>query len=283
MSESLILIEENEEKTITTIKLNRLNKKNAFNYDMFEALNNAITKVGQTETRVVILTGGDDVFSAGIDLQMLTNPDLSSIGITDIQKPANFRHFANTWIQPIFTKIEKLEKPIIAKINGYCIGLGFELALSCDFRFALESSQFCMLETKIGMVPDVGGTIRLTRLVGIPNTKDIVLTGRTFDGNEAYRLGVVNRVVKNVEELDKIIKKYADELIDSAPLAVGLGKKLIDDCYGKEIAFGNELETLVSSQLLQTKDATAGALARLQKPSPSGKENKSFRKIISNL
>jgi enoyl-CoA hydratase/carnithine racemase len=101
--------------------------------------------------------------------------------------------------------------------------------------------------------------------VGIQNTKDIILTGRKFDGNEAYRLGVVNNVAKSHEELNSIIKKYSDELIDSAPLAVGLAKKLIDDCYGKDTAFGLELETLVSSQLLQTKDAVNGALARLTK------------------
>jgi enoyl-CoA hydratase/carnithine racemase len=104
--------------------------------------------------------------------------------------------------------------------------------------------------------------------VGIQNTKDIVLTGRKFDGNEAYRLGVVNRVAKNNQELDSIIKTYTDELINSSPLAIGLAKKLVDDCYGKDTAFGLELETLVSSQLLQTKDAVSGALARLQKVKP---------------
>ena len=89
-----------------------------------------------------------------------------------------------------------------------------------------------------------------------------------FYGIEAYRLGVVNRVAKTHQDLDSIIKMYTDELIDSAPLAVGLGKKLIDDCYGKDIAFGLEIETLVSTQLLQTKDAVSGALARLQKMKP---------------
>jgi enoyl-CoA hydratase/carnithine racemase len=161
-----------------------------------------------------------------------------------------------------------MEKPVIAKINGYCFGMAFELALACDFRFCLDSANFSMLETKIGMNPDVGGTIRAVRLCGIPNAKDIILTGRNFDGNEAYRLGVVNRVAKSPEELDSIIKMYSDELIDSAPLAVGLAKKLIDDLYGKDVAFGLELETLVSSQLLQTKDAMSGALARLQKTKP---------------
>jgi len=267
--ENVILIEENEDETITTIRMNRLDKKNAMNYDILKGLEKALDQIERTNTRVVIITGGDDFFSAGIDLNFLTGQEKDPEGhIPDLRVPRNFRYFANTWIQPIFTKIEKMEKPVIAKINGYCFGMAFELALACDFRFCSESAIFSMLETKIGMNPDVGGTIRLTRLVGIPNAKDIILTGRKFDGAEAYRLGVVNRAVKTLEELDSIIKKYTDELIDSGPLAVGLSKKLIDDCYGKDVAFGLELETLVSSQLLQTKDAVSGALAKLQRQKP---------------
>jgi enoyl-CoA hydratase/carnithine racemase len=269
MSEQAVLIEENEDGTITTIKLNRLAKKNALNYDLMVGLHKAIDKVERTNTRVVIITGGDDFFSAGIDLNFLTGQEKDPEGvIPDLRLPRNFRYFANTWIHPIFTKIEKMEKPVIAKINGYCFGMAFELALACDFRFCLDSANFSMLETKIGMNPDVGGTIRTVRICGIQNAKDIILTGRSFDGNEAYRLGVVNRVAHSPEELDSIIKMYSDELIDSAPLAVGLTKKLIDDCYGRDVAFGLELETLVSSQLLQTKDAVSGALARLQKTKP---------------
>jgi len=272
MSEDVILIEESDDQTITTIKLNRLNKKNAFNYDLMVGLQKAIDKVERTDARVVIITGGEDFFSSGIDLNFLTGQERDPDGVVpDLRIPRNFRYFANTWIHPIFTKIEKMEKPVIAKINGYCFGMAFELALACDFRFCTESAQFHMLESKIGMNPDVGGTIRLTRIVGIQNTKDIVLTGRKFDGNEAYRLGVVNRVAKSHEELDSIIKFYTDELMTSGPLAVGLAKKLIDDCYGKDVSLGLELETLVSSQLLQTKDATSGALARLTKTQPKWK------------
>jgi enoyl-CoA hydratase/carnithine racemase len=272
MSEDIILIEENEEGTITTIKLNRLQKKNAINYDLMVGLLKAIDKVERTNTRVVIITGGDELFSSGIDLNFLTGQERDPEGvIPDLRVPRNFRYFANTWIHAIFNKIEKMEKPVIAKINGFCFGMAFELALACDFRFCTESALFHMLETKIGMNPDVGGTIRLTRLVGIQNAKDIILTGRQFDGNEAYRLGVVNRVAKDKAELDSIVKMYTEELIGSAPLAVGLAKKLIDDCYGKDTAFGLELETLVSSQLLQTKDAVSGALARLQKVKPKWK------------
>ena len=272
MSENVVVIEENEDRTITTIKMNRLDKRNAINYDILIGLRNAFDKIERSDTRVVIITGGEDIFSSGIDLKFLTGQESDPEGvIPNLRIPRNFSYFANTWIQATFTKLEKMEKPVIAKINGYCFGMAFELALACDFRFSLDSAIFSMLETKIGMNPDVGGSIRLTRVVGIPNAKDIAMTGRRFDGNEAYRLGVVNGVANNSEELDQMIKKYTDELIDSAPLAVGLTKKLIDDCYGKELAFGMELETLISSQLLQTKDATAGALARLQKTKPKWK------------
>lgn len=272
MDDKTILIEQNEDGSIVTIKMNRLSKKNAMNYDLMVGLEKAIDQIERTNARVVIITGGDEFFSSGIDLKFLTGQEKDAEGVVpDLKIPRNFRYFANTYLHSIFTKIAKMEKPVIAKINGFCFGMAFELALACDFRFCTESALFHMLETKLGMNPDVGGTIRLTRLVGIPNTKDIILTGRKFDGNEAYRLGIVNRVVKTRDELDSIIKMYTDELIDSAPLAVGLSKKLIDDCYGKDVAFGLELETLVSSQLLQTKDMVNGALARMSKTKPKWK------------
>jgi enoyl-CoA hydratase/carnithine racemase len=272
LSNEAIIIEENEDKTITTVTLNRLDKKNAMNYDIMMGLQDAIDKIERTKTRVVIITGGNELFSSGIDLNFLTGGGNAPEGVLpDLKVPRNFRYFANTWIHPIFTKIEKMEKPVIARINGVCFGMAFELALACDFRFCTESALFSMLETKIGMNPDVGGTIRTVRICGIQSAKDIILTGRRFDGNEAYRLGVVNRVAKDINELDSIISDHSEELIDSGPLAVGLAKKLIDDCYGKDIALGLELETLVSSQLLQTKDATAGAMARMMKQKPKWK------------
>jgi len=272
MSENIVLIEENEDKTIMTIKMNHMAKRNALGYNMIVGIQDAIDNIERSKTRVVIITGTEDVFSSGIDLNFLTGqaPELKGL-VPDINVAANFRYYVNNWLQPVFTKITKMEKPVIARINGYCFGMAFELALACDFVFCLESAIFCMIENKMGINPDVGGTIRLTRLVGIHNAKDIILTGRRFDGNEAYRLGVANGVAKTIEELDLLIKSYTDELIDSAPLAVGLSKKLIDDCYGKDVGFGLELETLVSSQLINTKDARIGAVARLQKKKPQWK------------
>ncbi len=269
MSEEIVLIEENDDKSIITIKLNRLDKKNAINYQMMEGLINAFDEVDQTKARVIIITGGDDIFSSGVDLKTLSGQDPTAPAkIKNLFNPPNFRYILHTLIQPILIRIEKLEKPVIAKINGYCFGLGFELALACDFRFALENAKMNLLETKMGLIPDVGGTTRLTRIAGIMHAKDVILTGRTFEAKEAYRMGILNGIAKDLSELDKIIKIYTDELIDSGPLAIGLGKKLIDDCYGKDLAFGMELEGLVNSQLLKTKDMSIGVAARLQKVKP---------------
>jgi enoyl-CoA hydratase/carnithine racemase len=269
LSDDVVLIEEDEDKKITTIRMNRLKKKNALNFDLYTGLENAFEEVERSNTRVVILTGGDDTFSAGIDLKMLTGQ--AQAGSAAPTKPPNFRFWLNTWLQPIMTKIEKMEKPVIAKINGYCFGAGFELALACDFRFAVSSATFTMPESRVGIITDVGGTIRLTRLVGITVAKDLIMTGRTFDAPEAYRLGILSGVAQDVPALDQMVASYADELIEAAPLAVGMAKKLVSLCYGKDAEYGMELEGLVNSQLLQTKDFFTGAFARLEKKKPKWK------------
>ncbi len=269
LSEEIVLIEEDTETQITTIKMNRLDKKNALNFELFQGLEKAIETVESSDTRVVILTGGADTFSAGIDLKMLTGQAQNQAGAPT--KPPNFRFWLNTWLQPILTKIEKLEKPVIAKINGYCFGSGFELALACDFRFAVSNASFTMPESRVGIITDVGGAIRLTRLVGITIAKDIIMTGRTFDAQEAYRMGILSAIAKDQAELDQKVINYANELIEAAPLAVGMAKKLVNLCYGKEPEYGMELEGLVNSQLLQTKDFFSGAFARLEKKKPKWK------------
>lgn len=270
MSEkNYLLVEENDEQTITTIKLNRLEKRNALNWDVINGLEEAIEKAERSTTRVIIITGATDYFSAGIDLKTLAGQD-SSGGERgpDLNTPPHFRYFLNTRFHPLVLKIGKIEKPFIARIQGFCFGLGFELALACDFRFSLENASFSMPEVKVGIIPDVSGTTRLTRLCGVSHAKDIALTGRIFDGIEAFRMGVVNGVAKSREDLDALVKKYSDELIGSAPLAVSLGKKLIDNIYGQNLEFGLELEGLVNSQLLTSKDFMNGVMARIQKKKP---------------
>jgi len=270
MSEkNYVLVEENDDHTITTIKLNRLEKRNALNWDVINGLEEAIEEAERSTTRVIIITGATDYFSAGIDLNTLAGQDNSGgERDPDLNTPPHFRYFLNTRFHPLVVKIGKIEKPFIARIEGFCYGLGFELALACDFRFCVENAAFSMPEVKVGIIPDVSGTTRLTRLCGISHAKDIALTGRVFNGIEAFRMGVVNGVAKNREELDTLVKTYSDELIGSAPLAVGMGKRLIDSIYGKNLEFGLEMEGLVNSQLLTSKDFMTGVMARIQKKKP---------------
>ena len=270
---AVVLIEENEDQSVTTIRLNRPEKKNALNNEMLAEINEAIDKVVLSKSRVVIITGTDDFFSAGIDLNLLKTGGFKPLGKEYIDKsiPSIFRYYSNSYSQFAYNKIEKMEKPVIAKIAGVCFGMAFELALACDFRFCLESSTFWMTETKVGIIPDVGGTSRLTQLVGKSHAKDIILRGRRFDGNEAYRMGVINGVAKSKEELDTMVNECVDDLIDSAPLAVGFGKKLINAVHGKDTSHGLELESLINSYLLRTKDVEIGTLARMQRKKPEWK------------
>ena len=270
---AVVLIEENEDQSVTTIRLNRPEKKNAINSEMLAGIHDAIDKVAVSKSRVVIITGTDDFFSAGIDLNVLKSGGLKPLGKEDIDKsiPSIRRYYSADFPQFVYSKMELLEKPVIAKISGFCFGLAFELALACDFRYCLESTIFNMTETKLGIIPDVGGITRLTQLVGKSRAKDIILRGRRFDGNEAYRMGVVNGVAKNKEELEAIVKECAEDLIDSAPLAVALGKKLINFADGRSVEHGLDLELLAQSWLMETKDKQIGTQARINKEKPQWK------------
>ncbi|MHA1298984.1 MAG: enoyl-CoA hydratase/isomerase family protein [Candidatus Helarchaeota archaeon] len=267
MSEDVILVEMDDEQKIATIRMNRLKKKNALNFAMFDGIKNAIDQIEKTDVRVVVLTGGGDTFSAGIDLKTLTGQDPSENKKTPL-RPQNFRFWLNSYLQPIYNLIEQMEKPVIAKINGYCYGAAFELALACDFRFAINTATFNMVESRIGIISDIGGVTRLVRLVGIPHAKDIMMTGRNFNAKEAYDMGLLKGIANSPEELDKMVSDWAGELIEAAPLAVGLAKRLIDHSYGKHPTHSMWLEGLINSQLLHSKDFASGAIARLSKKKP---------------
>ena len=269
MSEDIVILEESEDGSITTIRMNRLDKKNALNGAMGNALREAFYQAERTKSRVIIFTGSDDCFSSGVDLMTLMGQDKEMLKTvpSDPRHPGRMRfHFAKN--QRLSFMFQKIEKPIIARITGVCFGWAFELALACDFRFCLDSALFGMLETKYGINPAQGGITNLVRNCGISVAKDIAITGRRFDGNEAYRLKIVNGVAQSIEELDAMIKNYTDELIDSAPLAVGLMKRTVDWLYGQDTNLGLELEALVNSILMNSKDMTTGGMARMQKKKP---------------
>src|ERR1051325_6016084 len=174
---------------IVIIKINRPEVLNAINTDVIAELSNTIDAVGLDDnTRVVIITGaGERSCCAGADLSYVVN-----LG------PIEAERYATT-IHNLLNKIENLPRPVIAAINGYALGGGCQLALACDIRIASSNAKIGQTEVKMGIPPGWGGTQRLTRIVGIAKSKELIYTGKVITAYEAERIGLVNRVVDLTE------------------------------------------------------------------------------------
>ena len=168
----------------------------------------------------------------------------------------------------MLTRLERLELPTIALLHGHCLGLAMELALACDFRIAAEGTKLGLPESRLGLIPDVGGTTRLTRLIGPARAKELIFTGRQIDASQAERWGIVNYVVPETELLSKG-EELAAEISQAAPLAVGMAKRVIDGLA--DVDRGLMLEGWAQSQLFSTEDFMEGAQSFLMRRKPEFK------------
>ncbi len=223
------------EDAIATVLLNRPEALNAFNSDVWQGLQRAAQDIKENpDVNVVILTGaGDRAFSAGLDLKMVASGTGTGVG-------SNYRPGFDSLhtLKLILNMYEDLAIPVIAAINGYCLGAGMELSLCCDMRLASDTAIFGLPEIQLGVIPDVGSTQRLPRVVGLSLAKELILTGRRIDAAEALRIGLVDHVYpkdqlltearKLAAEIAKINSrliqgaKRATNLTNSTPLEVGL-------------------------------------------------------------
>ncbi len=246
---------------IAQILINRPDKRNALNIEMMRALESALDTVESTDgLRVLLIRGAGGGFSAGIDL----------MGFQSMAE-----HFGEHWrdnlfpmtaaMQHTFNKLERLSIPVIAVLHGYCLGMGLELALACDFRIAAEGTVLALPETKLGLIPDVGGTTRLTRLLGVARAKEYIMTGRAFDPHDAERWGLLNALVP-ADQLDSKARAFADELCAAAPLAVSYAKRVIDQI--SDIERGLHAEAWAQSVLIRSEDFAQGVQAMLTKSKP---------------
>jgi len=246
---------------IAQIVINRADKRNALNMDMMHALESALNTVESSDgVRVLLIRGAGSGFSAGIDL----------MGFQTMAE-----HFGDHWrdnlfpataaMQHTFNTLERLSIPVIAVLHGYCLGMGLELALACDFRIAAEGTVLALPETKLGLIPDVGGTTRLTRLLGVARAKEYIMTGRAFDPHDAERWGLLNALVP-ADQLDAKARALADELCAAAPLAVSYAKRVIDQI--SDIERGLHAESWAQSVLIRSEDFAQGVQAMLTKSKP---------------
>ena len=258
----LVLTQQHD--TLFEIILNRPEKRNAINLDLFEQFETAVTTANRTPgLRAVIIRGAGKTFSAGIDVT-------SFLQLADKFGPhwqQRMRAITESFQKPL-TQLERLELPTIALLHGHCLGLALELALACDIRIAAEGTTLGLPETKLGIIPDVGGTTRLTRLVGPARAKELIFTGRPFDADYAERWGIVNYVVP-ADELVSKGEALAAEISQTAPLAVGMAKRVIDGLA--DIDRGLMLEGWAQSQLFQSADFMEGVQSFMMKRPPNFK------------
>lgn len=263
MKDKILIKKEGE---IMTIYLNRPEKRNALDPETMDALPRAFSAASEdADVKVIILAGVGEVFSAGIDL--FSYPDLL-MGKKD-EGTSRLREYISDMHHGL-NKIESLEKPVICAINRYVVGMGLELALTADFRIAGEDAIFGMPEVQLGLIPDVGGTTRLTRLIGIVKAKELIMTGKMIDAKEALRIDLVNEIVPPGEEL-KVARKLAHHMIKNcSPAAVGLAKKIIDLSEDLDKNTSLEMEGIFQSILFQnTDDLVEGFMARVKRRRPN--------------
>jgi len=210
-----IIYEKNE--GVATITLNRPEALNAFTKDVVEEILHALEDVKTDEAvRVVVLTGaGEKAFSAGADIKTMV--EMTALKAREMSFMG----------ERLCVGLENLEKPVIAAINGYALGGGLEVAMSCDLRIASENAKMGQTEINIGLIPGWGGTQRLTRLVGMTKAKELVFTGRIIDAKTAEQIGIVNMVAP-ADKFRETVSQFAKDLASKAPVALKVAKALIN-------------------------------------------------------
>jgi enoyl-CoA hydratase/carnithine racemase len=241
------------------VVLNRPEKRNAFNGDLVIATGQALREAAaDASVRCVVVRGAGPMFSSGMDLGSLAS-------LAD--GPENLRPFRRECIEA-WNLAEEMTKPTICLIHGACIGGAMELALACDLRVVAADAVVGMPETRIGLIPDVGGSSRLPAVVGLGRAKELIMTGRLIDGVEAERIGLANRVAP-ADELDDALSALIDELLSCAPVAVGLAKRVMDASARPALSATLELEVAMQERCAATADFAEGASAFREKRAPA--------------
>lgn len=238
---------------IAYVTINRSNMLNALNTDVFCELNTAFTKINDdSEVQVTILTGEGRAFVAGADITQLGFCDVQSARAMSIQA------------QRTMELIETIDKPVIAAVNGFALGGGNELAMACDIRIASEKAKFGQPEVGLGIIPCFGGTQRLPRLVGKGEAKYLIMSGEMIDAQEAYRIGLVQKVVP-AEELIPACEKLAKTIMSKAPIAVKMAKHCINNGLNTDLKTGTNYESEAYVVTYATEDRVAGMKAFVEK------------------
>jgi enoyl-CoA hydratase len=241
-----------KEESIATITFNRPEAMNALNNQTRAEFRDAIGAVaGDDQAKVLILTGSGKAFVAGSDIREFS------------QTTPYIAHN----IQRLGEMVEKLEKPVIAAVNGFCLGGGNEIAMACDMVIASDKARFGQTEINIGIIPGGGATQRLPRLIGVCQAKELIYTGDIISAEEAYRLGLVNRVVP-AEQLIPVAKELGKRIAGKSAAALKLAKTAINRGMQTNLESGLKYEYELYALALSLEDRVEGVNAFLEKRPP---------------
>jgi len=250
-------IEFRKEGTIGIITLNRPERLNVICEEFLIDLDVALKDIEMDDDLgALVITGSGNVFAAGADIKEIQSID----GVVSAH-----RFIAR--VQQSFSRIEELEKPVIAAVNGLALGGGCELALVCDMRVSAETATFGLPEIKLGVLPGAGGTQRLPRLVGVGRAKELLYSGESIDAQEAYRIGLVNKVVAD-DVLKKTALEMAGRLAVRPPVALRLIKSAVNRGVNMELQSALAYESRCFEMLFTTRDQKEGMRAFVEKRKP---------------
>lgn len=243
---------------VATLTLNRPEVFNSFNREMALSLQNELDSCASNEdVRAIILTGNGKAFCAGQDLKEVTDPALNP----------GFKRILEEHYNPIITKIRAINKPVIAAVNGVAAGAGANIALACDIVIAHEKVSFIQAFSKIGLVPDSGGTFFLPRLIGFAKASALMMLGDKVSATEAERLGMIYKVIR-LEDFETEVQTIAGTLAQMPTKALGMTKQLLNasmsTTLGAQLAFESKLQI----EAAQSEDYEEGVAAFVGKRKP---------------
>lgn len=255
-------IQLSNEGPIWTLMISRPEALNALNSTVLSEMAEALRFVGELpfeSARALVITGaGEKSFVAGADIKE----------IADLSEEASLA-FAERG-QSIFYELNLLKIPVVAMVNGFALGGGCELALGCDFIIASENAKFGLPEVTLGLIPGFGGTVRLSRAVGMRKAREMTYTGDMISAQEAYDIGLVNKVVPRAE-LKGAVQAVLDRIVQRSPVAVAAAKRSINRTWDLEVEEAQRYEAQTFSELFSGEDVREGTKAFIEKRKPAFK------------
>ncbi len=241
---------------VAVLTINRPDKLNALNKKVHQEAVDALDELRRDDSvRVLVITGsGGKAFVAGADISEFQ-------GQTPVTQRATFHE------KTLFNSIDTFPKPVIAMVNGFCLGGGNELALACDLRICSENARFSQPEINLGLIPGGGGTQRLTRLIGEGRSMEIMLTGDMIDAKTAEQFGLVNHVYSS-DELEAKTMELANKIAEKAPIALQLAKEAVKFASRSNLDEGLRREVDLFAICFSTEDKQEGVAAFLEKRKP---------------